>query len=402
MKKHLLTIQMLLLMSGAFAQTGTWTAKASLTFKIMTHTGFSLAGKGYVCGGIDGFGTDLKELWQYDPGSNSWSQKADLPGDARRELSSFTIDSFAYVGHGRNVNSTEIFFSFYRYNPRTNAWSAIADCPVQRYTSTGFSIDSVGYVTCGILPGVARYKDLYAYNPRTNVWSQKASLPSAALNRSYACVVSVNHKAYLMGGFEGQHMEDMYEYNPGSNTWTQKANFPGGKRNAVAGFALGDYVLMGMGRNGSNTTFKDWYYYNPADNTWTAMNDYPADNSAGNATFVINGKGYVCGGNSLPGSAKEYLYELSAPQLSIEANVSDARKLKLFKPEGSSVLHCMAYAGKVSVSVYDVNGRMVYSSSMLSDAEQEVLFPMDELSAGQYTAYVNNAGLTATLKLILN
>lgn len=402
MKKHLLTLNLLLLISAAFAQTGTWTAKTSMSIGRSTHTGFSLNGKGYVCAGMSSSNTDLKDLWQYDPGSNSWSQKADLPGDARRELSSFTIDSFAYVGHGRNVNTTEIFFSFYRYNPRTNAWSSIADCPVQRFTSTGFSIDSVGYITCGILPGVARYKDLYAYNPRRNVWTQKASLPSAALNRSYACVVSLNHKAYLMGGFEGQHMEDMYVYDPAANTWTQKANFPGGKRNSVAGFALGDYVLMGMGRDGGNSTYKDWYYYNPADNSWTAMNDYPEDNTAGHATFVINGKGYLCGGNDRPGTVRNYVYELSAPQLSIEKSATELRKLKLFKPEGSGVLHCMAYAGKVSVSVYDVNGRLVYSNSMQSDAEQEVLFPLDELSAGQYTAYVNNAGLKATLKLILN
>lgn len=282
---------MIIIVLGTMQTTaGTWSSRASMAVSRSTHTGFGIAGKGYICGGALDANTDSKDLWQYDPQSNSWSQKADLPGQARRELSSFTIGDYAYVGHGRNVGSGEIFNSFYRYDPTGNNWMSVADCPVQRYTSTGFSIDSVGYVTCGILPGVARYKDLYAYNPRTNTWSQKAGLPSAALNRSYACVVTWGHKAYLMGGFEGQQMEDMYEYDPAGNTWTQKADFPGGKRNSVAGFAMGKYIFMGLGRDESNIDYDDWYYFDPSVNTWLPAEDYPADNSAGHATFVINGK----------------------------------------------------------------------------------------------------------------
>ena len=220
MKKLTIALASTFLIFNLHATIGTWTNKAAMSMARSTHIGFTLQDKGYVCGGAkDAATNDYKDLWQYDASSNTWSQKADLPGVGRRELSAFTIDSFAYVGHGRNVGTGEIFYSFYKYNPNSNSWSSIADCPVKRYTSTGFSIDSIGYITCGILPGVARYKDLWQYNPRTDQWSQKTSLPSSALNRSYACVVSLNHKAYLMGGYEGQHMDDFYEYDPKMNVW---------------------------------------------------------------------------------------------------------------------------------------------------------------------------------------
>lgn len=403
MKKLIFTSVLSLTIFNLSASIGVWTSKAALSIARTTHVGFSLDGKGYICGGMDNSSNDLKDLWQYDPGTNSWSQKADMPGVGRRELSAFTVGNYAYVGHGRNVSADEIFYSFNRYDPSSNTWSAIASCPVQRFTSTGFSIDSIGYITCGILPGVARYKDLYAYNPRTNSWSQKAGLPQSALNRSYACVVSLNHKAYLSGGFEGEHMEDMYEYNPSNNTWTQKANFPGGKRNCLAGFALGNYVLMGMGRDGGTATYKDWYYYNPSDNTWTQMNSYPEDNSAGHATFVLNGKAYVCAGNSKAGTARNFLYELSAPQLGIESNTfASSNRLSPYKPEGSDMLKCPVTAGTFSVNVYDMSGRLVLESKTAIEQEEMFSLQLSELPAGQYTAILRNNSTTATLKFVLD
>ncbi|MCC6818175.1 MAG: T9SS type A sorting domain-containing protein [Bacteroidia bacterium] len=395
--KKLFSLCFGLLLLNANAQIGNWTQKADLPFIRKTNTAFSLEGKGYTCGGVD-VSTDYRDLWQYDPISNTWSQKADMPGLGRRELSSFVIDSFAYVGHGRNVSNDIIYNSFYKYNPRTNTWSSIANCPVQRYTSTGFSIDSIGYVTCGILPGVARYKDLYAYNPRTNSWSQKASLPSNALNRSYACVVTVNHMAYLMGGFEGNHMKDFYQYNPSSNSWTQKADFAGGKRNAATGFAIGDYVIMGIGRDSSTSTYHDFYYYDINNNSWTQMKDYPDNNSAGGAAFVINRTAYVVGGNLINGNASKSVYSFTAWELTSVKDINQNIAYVLYKPYNQNALIFNGMnSADYTYKIYNIKGQLMQSGSFHQSLENTTISTND-LNTGIYLVEVQSSGKSWTLK----
>ena len=380
---------------------GTWNAKASMSIVRSTGVGFSLKGMGYVCAGAaDAATNDLKDLWQYDPSTNTWSQKADLPGDGRRELSAFTVGDLAYVGHGRNVGTTEIFYSFYAYDPSANTWSPIADCPVQRYTSTGFSIDSIGYMTCGILPGVARYKDLYAYNPRTDKWTQKASLPSAALNRSYACCVSANHKGYLMGGFEGQQMEDFYVYDPVLDEWAKKANFPGGKRNSVAGFALYGYVYMGMGRDATTATYKDWYYYNTGKDVWTKISDHPTDNMTGHATFVIDNVAYTCTGNNRAGT---FMSDVNAFRLnSMSLDNTSSEWIKAFHPDGASYLVVNVFAGDLHIQVYDITGKLVLNKMELISNKGQAKIELGQLTKGIYVADINNGKNQGQLKFIID
>lgn len=402
MKTTTLAIILAFYFSGAKAELGTWVQKKSLSFARSTHVGLSLKGKGYICGGASADGTNLKDLWEYDQSTNTWSQKADMPGVGRQDMSGFTIGDYAYFGQGLHAATTTFFYSFNRYDPSSNTWSAIADCPVLRRTATGFSIDSIGYFTCGIWDGVARYKDLYAYNPRTDQWTQKASLPQAALNRSFACVVSVNHKAYLTGGFEGQIMDDFYEYDPVNDTWTQKADFPGGPRSSVSGLAIGNYVLMGLGKDFSSTEHKDWYYYNPADNTWTPMNSYPADNNTNNATFVINGKGYVCGGASTAQNVRDYVYELSAPELGIrERNTVARNPLKPYMAYSSGIMVCNTFKGHFEVTVHDMAGKQVFTSKKVFEEESFETIDLSHLAAGQYVAHFTNAGLSRSIKVMI-
>lgn len=401
MKKALTMGLLLAAVSNIFAVVGTWTQKASLPVKRTTHVGFTIKGKGYICGGVDQSGNDCKDLWQYDPVSNTWTQKADMPGQARRELSSFVVDTLAYVGHGRNVTSTDIFFSFNKYNAATNSWSAIADYPVQRYTSTGFSIDSLGYVGCGILPGVARYKDFYEYNPRTDQWRQRASLPSNALNRSYAAIATVAHKAYLMGGFEGNQLADFYVFDPVANTWTQKSDYPGGQRNSACAFGLGNYVVVGIGRDGTMNSYHDFYYFDPSNSQWTQMKDYPAYNTAGVASFVIGNKAYIVAGNlrNSSGTPVDTVYSLSAPELSSIKTAKAEKTYKLYKKLNYPQINIESeIVGTLTYSIYDLTGKCLMSGQ--SEFNSVYSIPTDQLNSGIFIVSVNLNGSERSIKFL--
>jgi N-acetylneuraminic acid mutarotase len=404
MKLFTISLVMAMSMISSYGQIGTWTAKQSMSVERSTHAGFSINGKGYVCAGAKASAStgDLDDLWEYDPSSNSWSQKANFPGGKRREVSGFAIDSFGYVGHGRNVAADEIFFSFYTYNPRTNSWSQIASCPVKRYAGAGFSIDSIGYVTCGIVPGVARYKDLYAYSPTTNKWTQKTSLPGNVEGRTTPSVTSCNHKGYLNGGFNGPTLNEFFEYDPIQDNWTQKATYPKGERSYAAMFSMGNYVVMGMGRNASDTDFQDVHYFDPSKNTWTRMKDYPQNNSAGHISFKIGTSVYIAGGNTRAGIFRTDLYELSAKELSVSKNMNNNSILKVFKPISKNAITSNLSSGNFELSVYDMSGKLIFKNKETISSDEQKTVDITSISAGLYLVQVKNNSLQSTLKVYFN
>ncbi len=339
-----------------------WTQKSSLSVGRTTHAAFSLGDKGYVCCGMISSSpqTDTDELWQYDPSTNTWSQKAQFPGGKRRELTSFVIDSFAYVGHGRSISNNQFHTSFYKYNARTNSWSQIEDCPVERYTSTGFSIDGKGYVTCGV--NSVRHKDLFQYDPSTDSWTQKQSLPSGALNRAYACVVVKDSKAYLVGGFEGLFMDELYVYNPTNNSWTEKATFPGGKRAFLAGLVHKGKILMGMGFSTGNA-YQDWYEYIPSTDKWEEYNEFPEDNVFGHGTFTIGDKSYVVAGSTLSGNVRNYLHELSGSSTSVDDKAKISNKSEIKVKNNETNIEILSFNKPKSIKVINFLGQTLVETN---------------------------------------
>ena len=402
-KSLTLTMIMYLLASTVTANNGTWTKKASISIARSTHFVFTINNKAYVGCGIDANNRDLKDLWEYNPVNNTWSQKADFAGGERREMSAFSVGDYGYAGQGRNTSSGIVYSNYFKYNPTTNSWSSIADCPVERYANTGFRIDSIGYVYGGILPGVARYRDLYAYNPRTNKWTSKQGRSNNSPSSSYAKTIEFKGTAFLVGGFDGNSTDEFEEYNPITNKWTVKSSYPSGVRNDVAGFAIGDLIYIGMGRNSSTTTFKDWYIYNPVNDSWTSTTDYPEDNSAGNVSFVINGKGYVCAGNNLGGTRRNYLYELSFQTSSIISLNSNAKhKISVFQNEGTNNVNVISDYQNVTIRVIDMNGKVVFNSKINMTEINSNSISLNHLPSGQYVFQAfNNIELTSKKIIIM-
>ena len=72
---------------------------------------FSAAGKGYVGTGYDGE-QRINDFWQYDPGTNTWAQKADFGGSARYGAVAFSINDIGYVGTGYDGNYLKDFWAY--------------------------------------------------------------------------------------------------------------------------------------------------------------------------------------------------------------------------------------------------------------------------------------------------
>lgn len=79
-------------------------------------SGFSQNGKGYIVTGYGGFLANVtKQVWEYDPGANTWDSLPNFPGSARRFSASFQIGERCFFGIGTNGTNFADLWEFDKY-----------------------------------------------------------------------------------------------------------------------------------------------------------------------------------------------------------------------------------------------------------------------------------------------
>jgi len=264
---------------------------------------FSINGKGYIGTGFDG-STRLQDFWEYDPATDTWSQKADFPGGGRNAAVGFSIGNKGYVGTGSDASATEHTKDFWEYDPATNAWTRKADFPSDpRTVATGFSIGNKGYIGLGRSADFAQYyNDFWEYDPATDTWTRKADF--AGTSRYATSSFTIGTKGYIGTGTDksdGQftYRNDFWEYDQSTNTWTKKADFPGSPRELATAFSIGAIGYIGTGYDG--TLKNDFWAYNPSTNMWTQRLNFAGTAREMAAGFSIGQHGYIATGYATDG-----------------------------------------------------------------------------------------------------
>ena len=155
-------------------QTDTWTRKADFPgIPRGSAAGFAIGNKGYMCTGIiPGSGwTTTKEFWEYDPQTDHWTQKTDFPGTARGYAQGFAIGTKGYTGLGlleigTGGNSLTLIKDLWEYDPATNGWTQKTSIPGSgRAMAVSFVIGSSAYMGLGNNENVVNINDLWKYTP---------------------------------------------------------------------------------------------------------------------------------------------------------------------------------------------------------------------------------------------
>jgi hypothetical protein len=90
------------------------------------------------------------QTWEYDPATNVWTRKADLPSDVRERAMGFSLNGKGYVGGGIISSSNTLLSDFWEFDPSTNSWTRKADIGGgARQFGVGFSIGLKGYIGVG-------------------------------------------------------------------------------------------------------------------------------------------------------------------------------------------------------------------------------------------------------------
>ena len=382
-------------------QYNTWTKLNDVGMgKRERATGFAIGSIGYLCGGLDTAEVIHKDLWAYNPQTDAWSQKADLPGSARRDAVSFVIDNYAFVGSGMDSVSGptgNTLKDFWRYNPQTNTWSAVADFPGAGgqgiYFATGFSVAGKGYL-CGGKTGPNLYSSqLWEYKPSNNQWIQRANFPGGVRYQMISFVVGA--KAYVgMGTDQNIYKKDVYCYDPGANTWQAIAPFPAYERAAASTFTLEERGFVCLGNNGG--LLSDLIEYNPKTDTWTLRSAYGGSERKGAIAFVIDNKAYVGTGKGASGKKDSwYVYEPSnyATLEELEAQI------QFYPNPVASFLTISGLDAQImNLTIYNPMGKLIQQYNFQANNVESI--DLTTLPQGAYILYLQrNDGQFITKKI---
>lgn len=410
-------------------------------FQRFGAVGFSIGTKGYIGTGliyVDGKYIPKKDFWEYDPMTDSWTQKADLGGTARYFATGFSIGNLGYLGTGVGNGWLK---DFWEYNPSRNNWTKKADLGgTGREFAVGLSIGGKGYIGTGYVYSVGKVvnlKDFWEYDPKGNgTWKRKADFIGAP---RYAAVgFSINNYGYIGTGNTYNnndstytYYKDFYKYMPGttqrdSGTWTRINDFGGTARAFAVGFSINNTKgYVGTGIISLDTIYQytnEFWEFDPAGNTWSRKADFGGtkrDNAVG---FSIGTKGYIGTGNlgqmtSLTEDFWEYNQLTNvwtrkadfgskhngplkdATTIGETDPLSDAKLIVYPNPSNSTFNFRLQTMSEelVTIQIFDMLGRLVNEYKSLSP--DNVMTVKDILNVGVYIAVVTQGEYRKTIKL---
>jgi N-acetylneuraminic acid mutarotase len=239
--------------------TNRWTITSGLTpFGSAASNGVGvIGGKLYISGGEDHppSGGDQGDtphagLFVYDPVSNVFSVKANMPRTSTRGVSG-VIGGRLYVLSGAcGIDCTHrLTRRLYRYDPSTDAWNATLPwCPNAHVMGGGGVINGKFYVAGGLDANGVVSARLDVYNPTTNSWKALAPMPVPLLGPGAV----IKNNLYIMAA---NGAKTMYAYDPVTNKWTTKASMiTGGGGIAAAALVTpsGNPKILVVGGSNSN------------------------------------------------------------------------------------------------------------------------------------------------------
>ena len=111
---------------------------------------------------------------------------------------------------------------------------------------------------------------------------------------SHASVV-LDGKIYVMGGFDGGHLDTVEVYDPQADSWQRVASMPQGQSGHAAA-AMGGKIYVTGGETGDDEAENSAYVYDPQADAWTQLAGMGITRQC-HASAVVGGKLYVFGGS---------------------------------------------------------------------------------------------------------
>ncbi len=263
----------------------TWNPKSNMPQGQTQGATAVLNGKLYALGG-----NPPNTTYVYDPNTESWSRKADIPPAGVSRGGAAAVNGRIYV-----IDDVDNVLKI--YDATSDSWSTGASIPTARRDPCVVAVGDMVYVIGG---GTSANE---AYDPASNIWSQRRSMSTS---RSLAAAAVVGGKIYVIAG-RGDNswwLSDIEVYDPAADSWTNLPNDAWLNHPPIAGAVAGVvngkiYLAGGMDyTSNTGTATNGVWEYDPATNTTRPVNPMsaPREFSFGG---IVSGNFYVAGGGPL-------------------------------------------------------------------------------------------------------
>ncbi len=253
----------------------------------------------------------VRTVEAYDPQTDTWTEKADIPTPRFLPATSVVNGKIYVIGGGNTAVRSELGLpTVEEYDPATDTWTRKADMPTPRHGLSTAVLNGKIYAISGF--DGTNMATVEQYDPASDTWTKKADLPTL---RSHLATEVVNGKMYAIGGWDRRQPIDtvfssVAVYDPAADTWTKKADMPTARWSAASSvvngkiYIVGGTVVTGAGNRLNLTTVE---IYDPETDTWERGVDMPTARGWLSSSFV-DGKLYAVGGrNSAPGTSTTVL-----------------------------------------------------------------------------------------------
>ncbi|MGC4038012.1 MAG: kelch repeat-containing protein [Chitinophagaceae bacterium] len=189
---------------------------------------FGIGNNGYVSSGTDG--NYLKDLYQFDPNAatgSQWIQKSSIGGSKRTGANVFVMNNIAYVVSGNNNGA--VLKDMWSYDPSSDTWTqkrpiynysdetydddygTTTSSYIARQNGVTFIMGAYAYLTTGTSGSLST--TTWRYDPSQDQWLQKTAFEGAA--REGALAFSLSDRGFVITGKSGSLVFDnAFEFHP--------------------------------------------------------------------------------------------------------------------------------------------------------------------------------------------
>lgn len=168
-------------------------AGAAVAVESLGHDAPTVPVRIYVVGGASG-GRLAVDTFEYDPASDRWSTRAQIP-TPRDHLAAAWLGGVCAVG-GRELSMARNLGALECYDPATNSWRRLPSAPTPRGGVGAAVVESTLFLIGGERAS-GTFREVEAFDLRTQRWSRAPDLPTP---RHGIGVAVFGGKVYVMTG----------------------------------------------------------------------------------------------------------------------------------------------------------------------------------------------------------